>query len=163
MALATYTVRSVRINDYVKSMTGLALLLARAEIDGARNAISKIREDVVGMIRDYADEMMSTGRYDELAEKVRNFKLVSEVFDTFAGAVKVGAQTQLALYSDDNIERQFRMAEQWLGGCGFTREYARRWSEGDLEDGYKIDCILLRRTSGASRTCVSTPKRRFTS
>ena len=150
MALATYTVRSVRINDYVKSMTGLALLLARAEIDGARNAISKIREVVVGMIRDYADEMMSTGRYDELAEKVRNFKLVSEVFDTFAGAVKVGAQTQLALYSDDNIERQFRMAEQWLGGCGFTREYARRWSEGDLEDGYKIDCILF----AADKRCI---------
>lgn len=141
MALATYTVRSAQVTDYVQSLASIAGLLARAEID--LRAKREVYGDVVKMIREYAQEMMSTGRYDELAEKVRNFKLVNRVFDAYSGAVQEGASAELALYSDDNIERQFRMADFKLGGCGFTKEYARCYSEGDVEDGYKIDCILF--------------------
>lgn len=141
MALATYTVRSAQVTDYVQSLASIAALLARAEID--IRAKREVYGDVVKMIREYAQEMMASGRYDELAEKVRNFKLVNRVFDAYSGAVQEGASAELALYSDDNIERQFRMADLKLGGCGFTKEYARCYSEGDVEDGYKIDCILF--------------------
>ena len=41
--------------------------------------------------------IMMAGRYDELAEKVRNFKLANRVFDAYSGAVQEGVERFIRL------------------------------------------------------------------
>lgn len=138
---ATYHVRDVRINNYLKSLLNLAGMLTQYNIfPGAKD---EVENEVVGMIRDHVEALHRTGKYDGLARKVLSFKLSARTYDVFGESLDHGHARDWVTCSESDLDRQLRAADCRLGGYGFPNEYGRRY--GSLEEplGYKIDCILF--------------------
>lgn len=137
----TYLVRQDRINDYLKSLLDLATLLTHNMIyQGARD---EVIDDVVGLIREYIEDLHRTGRYDALADQVLQFKLSVQVFDPFGKALQEGYFDDLTLMSETDLDRQLRNADARLGRYGFPNIYGGRYFDDDDPSSYKIDCILF--------------------
>lgn len=138
----TYLVRQDRINDYLKSLLDLADLLTHNMIH--QNARDEVIDDVIGLIRGYVEELHRTGKYDELANQVLQFKLSVQVFDPFGKALQDGYFNDLTLMSETDLDRQLRNADAKLGRYGFPNIYGSRYFDDDDDpSGYKIDCILF--------------------
>lgn len=136
----TYLVRQDRINDYLKSLLDLAGLLTHNGIYlGARDDVI---DDVVAMIHSYVEELHRTGKYDDLAKQVLQFKLSVQVFDPFGQAIQQGYFDDFTLLSETDLDRQLRNADAKLGRYGFTNIYGGRFFDDDDPNSYKIDCIL---------------------
>lgn len=137
----TYFVRQDRINDYLKSLLDLATLLTYNLIhQGARD---EVIDDVVGMIREYVEELHRTGKYNELAEQVLQFKLSVQVFDPFGKAVEEDYFSDLTLMSETDLDRQVRNADAKLGRYGFPNIYGGRYFDEENPNAHKIDCVLF--------------------
>lgn len=137
----TYLVRQDRINDYLKSLLDLADLLTHNVI--YQDARDEVIDDVIGLIRSYVEELHRTGKYDELANQVLQFKLSVQVFDPFGKALREGYFNDLTLMSETDLDRQLRNADARLGRYGFTNIYGGRYFDDDDPNSYKIDCILF--------------------
>ncbi len=137
----TYLVRQDRINDYLKSLLDLATLLTHSLIyQGARD---EVLDDVVGLIRSYIDELHRTGKYEELAEQVLQFKLSVQVFDPFGQALQDNYSNNYTLISESDLDRQLRNADAKLGRYGFANNYGTLYFDEENPNSYKIDCILF--------------------
>ena len=137
----TYLVRKDRINDYLKSLLDLATLLTHNVIyQGARD---EVIDDIVGLIRSYIDELHRTGKYDELADQVLQFKLSVQVFDPFGKALQEDYFSDFTLMSETDLDRQLRNADARLGRYGFSRFYGSRYFDEENPNAYKIDCVLF--------------------
>lgn len=137
----TYLIRKDRINDYLKSLLDLATFLTHHVIDqGARD---EVIDDIVGSIRTYIDELHRTGKYDELADQVLQFKLSVQVFDPFGNALHENYFNDFTLMSETDLDRQLRNADACLGRYGFSRFYGSRYFDEENPNAYKIDCILF--------------------
>ena len=137
----TYIVRSVKINNYLKSLLGLAGILTQSNIFAGAN--DEIETEVVAMMREYIDGLHKSGAYDALAQKVLSFKLAVRVFDVFGESLDNGFAPDFFTASESDLDRQLRAADARLGAYGFPYKYGRAY--GNLEDPseYKIDCILF--------------------
>ena len=137
----TYIVRSVKINNYLKSLLSLAGILTQSNIFAGAN--DEIETAVVAMMREYIDGLHKSGAYDALAEKVLSFKLAVRVFDVFGESLDNGFAHDFFTASESDLDRQLRAADARLGAYGFPYKYGRAY--GNLEDPseYKIDCILF--------------------
>lgn len=138
--LLTYLVRTARISSYLKSLLSLASLLTQFNICPA--AGDEIRNEITGRIHTYASNLRCTGKYDGLAAQVLSMKLSVKVFDVF-GAALDGNRSYHALMSENDLDRQLRIADSKLGGYGFPNTYGRRFYSEDDPNAYKIDCILF--------------------
>lgn len=137
----TYFVRQDRINDYLKSLLDLATLLTHNVIyQGARD---EVIDDVVGLIREYIEELHRTGRYDALADQVLRFKLSVQVFDPFGKALKENYFNDFTLMSETDLDRQIRNADAKLGRYGFPNIYGGRYYDDENPNAHKIDCVLF--------------------
>ena len=137
----TYFVRQDRINDYLKSLLDLANLLTHNIIyQGARD---EVIDDVVGLIRSYIDDLHTSGRYDELAEQVLQFKLSVQVFDPFGKALEENYFNDFTLMSETDLDRQVRNADARLGRYGFPNIYGGRYYDEENPNAHKIDCVLF--------------------
>lgn len=136
----TYFVRQDRINDYLKSLLDLATLLTHNDI--YRGARDEVINDVIGLIRGYVDGLRRTGRYDQLAEQVLQFKLSVQVFDPFGQAIQ-DRWDDFVLLSGNDLDRQVRNADARLGRYGFPNLYGQRYYDEDDPNAHKIDCILF--------------------
>lgn len=137
----TYFVRQDRINDYLKSLLDLATLLTHNVIyQGARD---EVIDDVIGLIRSYIEELHNTGKYDELAEQVLQFKLSVQVFDPFGKALQEKYFNDFTLMSETDLDRQVRNADAKLGRYGFTNIYGGRYYDEENPNEHKIDCVLF--------------------
>ena len=138
---ATYHVRDVRINNYLKSLLNLAGILTQYNI--FPSAKDEVENEVVGMIRDHVETLQRTGKYDGLAKQALSFKLSARTFDVFGESLDQGRARDWVTCSEGDLDRQLRAADARLGGYGFPNEYGRR--HGNLEKPleYKIDCILF--------------------
>ena len=139
--LLTYLVRSVKINSYLKSLLNLISLLTQANI--YPKAGEEVRADVINMMRSYIDNLRQTGRYEELSAQVLSLKLSVRIFDIFGEALDGGNAYNLFTTSENDLDRQLRIADTKLGGYGFTNAYGRKFCDPADPTVYKIDCILF--------------------
>ncbi len=138
--LLTYVVRTVRINSYLKSLLSLAALLTQTNIHAKAN--DEIKDDVINMICSYISELHQTGKYDELAAQVLNFKLSVSIFDVFGEALNNTIQDFFTA-SESDLDRQLRAADAKLGNCGFQNAYGKKYYDTENPNAFKIDCILF--------------------
>ncbi len=146
--LLTYDVRTVRINNYLTSLFKLARLLVQSDL--CRTGSKAVVADIVKMIHGYAENMRQSGKYDELADMVQQFKLSTQIFDVFGETVDNFSVHDLFTTTDTDIDRQFRLAETKLGNEGVGNEYGRQYFDADDPNMYKIDVIIF----AADESCI---------
>ena len=137
----TYFIRHDRINDYLKSLLDLADLLTHNLI--YQNARDEVIDDVLGMIRSYVDELHSSGKYEELAKQVLEFKLSMQVFDPFGQALVDNYFDDLTMMSENDLDRRVRDADAKLGRYGFPSKYGYLNYDEDNPNAHKIDIVLF--------------------
>ena len=140
-SLLTYMVRSVKINNYMKSLLNLASLLTREAI--YPDTTKEVQADVVDMIHQYTEDLHRTGKYKELAAQVLSFKLSVRVFDVFGESLDNGMAQGFLAASESDLDRQLRAADARLSGYGFPNFYGQQYFDENDPAAYKIDCILF--------------------
>lgn len=139
--LLTYEVKPIKIYSYLTSMLKLARLLSQADISS--DALKQIQKDLVDMIHSYVEDLKSSGKYDEYAGQVLQFKLATQIFDVFGETVDNYAIHSLFTTTDTDLDRQLRNADIRLGNFGISYEYGRKYYDDDNPNGFKIDVILF--------------------
>ena len=137
----TYEVRSVRINDYLKSLLSLAGLLTQNMI--YQNANDEVQTEVTDMMRSYIDRLHQEGKYDDLVKQIMEYKLSVQVFDVFGEKISLTPLEERARASESDIDRQLRAANVRMGNYGFPFAYGRRFLDFNNPDAFKIDSILF--------------------
>ena len=141
LGLLTYSVKSARINSYLKSLTSLATLLTIEGIDSS--AVGTISKDVVEMMHSYVQNLKDTNRYDKLARDVLTFKLSIKIFDMFGQDLYNGKSQDFYTTSNSELEMQMRIADAKMAGFGFPKLYGQQYYDPENPDDFKIDCILF--------------------
>ncbi len=136
----TYLIRRERINDYLKSLLDLTVLLTQNNI--YLEARDEVNRDVVGKIRAFVDRLHSTGQYDDLAKQVLQIRLSVQVFDPFGLSLLENYFDDYTMYSETEIDRQLRNADAKLGRYGFPNIYGGIYYNEEDPNAHKIDCIL---------------------
>ena len=67
------------------------------------------------MIHSYVENLKSSGKYDEYAGQVLQFKLATQIFDVFGETVDNYAIHSLFTTTDTDLDRQLRNADIKLG------------------------------------------------
>lgn len=137
----TYIVKDVRINSYLKSLLSLAGLLTQTMIYIEAN--NEVKTDVTNLIHKYIEELDKTGKYEDLARQVLEFKLSIKIFDVFGEAVSDYKISDYLMTSETDLDRQLRAADARLGSYGFPFVYGRRFYDAENPNKFKIDCILF--------------------
>lgn len=138
--LLTYEVRSVQISNYLKSLFALAHLFSQSRI--CPDASNDVVQDIVGMIHDHITTLKESGKYDELAQKVMQFKLNTQVFDVFGESIDDATTHDLFSTTDADLDRQFRQAEIKLCNEGVGVRYGSQYEDDEHPNDYKIDVII---------------------
>lgn len=139
--LLSYNVRALRINDYLKSLYRMAHLLSTSKL--RREAIREVQNEIVQMIHDYVEGLKAKDKYDDLVQRVKQFKLSTQIFDVFGETVDNYSVHDMFTTTDTDIERQFQIADVKLGREGIGMVYGNKY--GDLSDptAFKVDVILF--------------------
>jgi type III restriction enzyme len=140
MGLQTYEVRTVRINNYLSSLFSMAHFLVRSRIN--TNAVNKATQDVVQMIAKYVADLKVSGKYEELAKKVMQYKLNVESLDVYGKALQVH-QSTLFSTTDLDLDRQVRQADAKLAREGLSNRYGEVYYSDDDPNSCKVDIILF--------------------
>lgn len=138
--LLSYDVRNVRINNYLNSLYSLARLLRQS--GQYQDATDDVLEEIVKMIREYVGDLKRDGKYDDMAKRVMEFQMKSQVFDVFGESVDDNIVHMFMSKTDIDIDRQFRRAETKLGNEGVGNKYGHYYYDEDDPNAYKIDVIL---------------------
>ena len=139
--LLSYNVRSVRINNYLKSLFEMAHLLT---ISGLyREAIREVKTEIALMIAEYIEKLKSEGKYDEFVNLVKEFKLSTQIFDAFGESVDNYSVHELFTSTDTDIDRQFSVAEKKLGNEGIGMVYGNKYIDINNPSAFKVDVILF--------------------
>lgn len=137
----TYIVRAVKINSYLKSLMSLAGLLSQFNI--CITAAEDVKNDVAELIRNYVNGLHDAGKYDELTKQVMEMKLSVQIFDVFGEKIQSDNRIDMFTASESDIDRQLRVADAKMGGCGFHLAYGRKYIDFDNPNAFKVDCILF--------------------
>lgn len=160
MGLLTYHIRTIHTNDYLKSLLSMAHFLTRSFID--REALNKVRIEIIDLIHGYIEELKTVGEYETLKRKAKKFKLSAQVFDVFGQTVQSLEGQNMFVTTDADIERQFALAEQKLKSDGIANTYLGKFcADYDLIDDYKIDVILFVANNECMEQLERFSKRRF--
>lgn len=139
--LLSYNVRSVRINNYLKSLFEMAHLLT---ISGLyREAIREVKTEIALMIAEYIEKLKSEGKYDEFVNLVKEFKVSTQIFDAFGESVDNYSVHELFTSTDTDIDRQFSVAEKKLGNEGIGMVYGNKYIDINNPSAFKVDVILF--------------------
>jgi type III restriction enzyme len=157
--LLTYEVRSVRISNYLHSLFALSHLFSQSLI--YQNAYDEVSADIVRIIHDYIESLKSSGKYSELATKVLQFKLNTQVFDVFGESVDNNAVHNFLSATDTDLDRQFRLADTKLGNEGIGVKYGREYQDADNPNSFKIDIIIYAADSNCIAALNAFAKDRF--
>lgn len=119
----------------------MAHLLSMSKLH--REAIREVQDEIVQIIRDYVEDLKAAGKYDDLVQQVKQFKLATQIFDAFGETVDNYSVHDMFTTTDTDIERQFQIADVKLGREGIGMAYGNKY--GDLSDltAFKIDVILF--------------------
>jgi type III restriction enzyme len=139
--LLSYNVRALRINDYLKSLFRMAHLLSISNLH--REAIREVQDEIVQMIHDYIEALRVKGKYDELVQQVKQFKLATQIFDAFGETVDNYSVHDMFTTTDTDIERQFQVADVKLGREGIGIAYGNKYMDMSDLSAFKVDVILF--------------------
>lgn len=139
--LLSYNVRALRINDYLKSLYRMAHVLTMSKL--YREVIREVQDEIVEMIHSYVDSLKSADKYDDLVQRVKQFKLATQIFDAFGETVDNFSVHDMLTTTDTDIERQFQIADVKLGREGIGMAYGNKYM--DLSDltTFMVDVILF--------------------
>lgn len=144
LGISTYTIRKVRINNYLTSLFKLSRLLNSTGIDV--EARKNTLDEIIEMIEDFIKYLKDKKLYEEKSKDVRQFKLSKQIFEIY-GDVDSNKEKhiQMDMYSssDFEIEAQFRRAEQKLGNEGIANAYGKKNIDPRDPSKYQIDVILF--------------------
>ena len=139
--LLSYNVRALRINDYLKSLYRMAHLLTMSKLH--REAIREVQDEIVEMIHSYVEGLKANGKYDDLVQQVKQFKLATQIFDAFGETVDNYSVHDMFTTTDTDIERQFQIADVRLGREGIGRAYGNKYMDMSDLTAFKVDVILF--------------------
>ena len=139
--LLSYNIRALRINDYLKSLYRMAHLLTMSKLH--REAIREVQDEIVEMIHNYVEGLKTEGKYDDLVQQVKQFKLEIQIFDAFGETVDNYSVHNLFTTTDSDIERQFRIADIKLGREGIGMAYGNKYMDMSDTTTFKVDVILF--------------------
>ena len=139
--LLSYNVRALRINDYLKSLYRMAHLLTMSKLH--REAISEVQDEIVEMIHNYVESLKAAGKYDDLVQQVKQFKLATQIFDAFGETVDNYSVHDMFTTTDTDIERQFQIADVKLGREGIGMAYGNKYMDFADLTAFKVDVILF--------------------
>lgn len=160
MGLLTYHIRTIRSNDYLKSLLSMAHFLTRSFL--APDAWESVKAEIVGLIHSYIENLKKSGEYEPLKRKAKEFKLSAQVFNVFGQSVKSMVGQNLFVTTDSDIERQFSIAETKLKAEGLANAYLDRFcTDYDFLDDYKIDVILFVANKECMNQLEEYAKKRF--
>lgn len=139
--LLTYDVRKTRINDYLKSLFSLARLLSQTGLD--QSVSKKVHSDIVRMIDSYIQRLKEEGSYDSLVVSAKEFKLSTKIFDVFGQSINSKSIQDSLFSTDEDIDKQFKVAEARLGNEGIGFEYLSSSYDINELTNLKINVILF--------------------
>lgn len=139
--LLSYNVRALRINDYLKSLYRMAHLLTMSKLH--REAIREVQNEIVEMIHNYVESLKAAGKYDDLVQQVKQFKLATQIFDAFGETVDNYSVHDMFTTTDTDIERQFQIADVKLGREGIGMAYGNKYMDFADLTAFKVDVILF--------------------
>lgn len=139
--LLSYNVRALRINDYLKSLYRMAHLLTMSKLH--REAIREVQDEIVEMIHSYVEGLKADGKYDDLVQQVKQFKLATQIFDAFGETVDNYSVHDMFTTTDTDIERQFQIADVKLGREGIGMAYGNKYMDYSDLTAFKVDVILF--------------------
>lgn len=139
--LLSYNVRALRINDYLKSLYRMAHLLTMSKLH--REAIREVQDEIVEMIHSYVEVLKADGKYDDLVQQVKQFKLATQIFDAFGETVDNYSVHDMFTTTDTDIERQFQIADVKLGREGIGMAYGNKYMDMSDLSAFKVDVILF--------------------
>lgn len=139
--LLSYNVRALRINDYLKSLYRMAHLLTMSKLH--REAIREVQDEIVEMIHSYVESLKIAGKYDDLVQQVKQFKLATQIFDAFGETVDNYSVHDMFTTTDTDIERQFQIADVKLGREGIGMAYGNKYMDFADLTAFKVDVILF--------------------
>ena len=139
--LLSYNVRALRINDYLKSLYRMAHLLTMSKLH--REAIREVQDEIVEMIHSYVEGLKAYGKYDDLVQQVKQFKLATQIFDAFGETVDNYSVHDMFTTTDTDIERQFQIADVKLGREGIGMAYGNKYMDMSDLTAFKVDVILF--------------------
>ena len=139
--LLSYNVRALRINDYLKSLYRMAHLLTMSKLH--REAIREVQDEIIEMIHSYVDNLKAAGKYDDLVQQVKQFKLATQIFDAFGETVDNYSVHDMFTTTDTDIERQFQIADVKLGREGIGMAYGNKYMDMADLTAFKVDVILF--------------------
>ena len=147
--LLTYDVRTVRIHNYLTSLFKMVHLLTQSGL--YPNAVKDVHTEIISIIRKYIEALKESGQYDELVTQVKQFKLLSQIFDVFGETIDNYFVHDLFTTTDTDIDRQVRIADSRLSDEGISKSYGKMFFDPDDPNSYKIDVILF----AASDECIN--------
>ena len=138
--LIRYDVRKARVNDYLSSLFKLTRLLSQSGL--YISASKEVVNDIVELIHTHCESLKNTGEYEQLEQKVLEFKMQAQVFDVFGQSVDNNAVHDLFSTTDTDIDRQFTRADILLGREGVAQAYGHKYLNLDDENEFKMDVII---------------------
>lgn len=159
MDLTTYRVRDIKMETYFICLMNLSALLTRSGL--YPNAKYDTTKEVAEIIHAFAEGIRKNGKYEELSNKVRSFKLHTRYFDAFGNVLNT-ADTVSLQFDDSNVDLQFRAADATLGKAGIGDMYGHLYAGKDDDDNtYKIDVILFANNDAELENLNAYAKKRF--
>ena len=142
IGLLSYDVRSVRINkNYLSSLFAFCRFLSQFGLNESK--WGEVKMEILKRIRAYAEELRSSGEYEELSKKVMEFRLASESFDIYGIRIQESGVGTLFASTDTDLDRQMRIAETKFCSEGIGNLYGQVYYNPNDENEYKIDVILF--------------------
>ena len=157
--LLSYNVRALRINDYLKSLYRMAHLLTMSKLH--REAIREVQDEIVEMIHSYVESLKAAGKYDDLVQQVKQFKLATQIFDAFGETVDNYSVHDMFTTTDTDIERQFQIADVKLGREGIGMAYGNKYMDFADLTAFKVDVILFAADEECMKRLHSYAEERF--
>ena len=142
LGLLSYNVRGIRVNaNYLSSLFAFCRFLLQFGLNDSK--MGNVKREILRRIHEYANGLRSSGKYEELAKKVMEFKLTSESFDIYGISIVESGDGSLFSSTDTDLDRQMRIAETKFCSEGIGNLYGQVYYNPEDENEYKIDVILF--------------------
>lgn len=117
-----YAIPQKGVTDYRKVLFKLCHLLGRTRL--CRDAVNKLKNDIVGQITDFVKDLQDAGTYQQTMEKIRTMNDVVLAFDALGKSAKEGEDGKLIL-SESDIDTWSENVETRFGKDGVLNAYRK--------------------------------------
>lgn len=117
-----YAIPQKGVTDYRKALFKLCHLVVRTRL--CRDAVNKLKNDIVGQITDFVKDLQDAGTYQQTMEKIRTMNDVVLAFDALGKSAKEGEDGKLIL-SESDIDTWSENVETRFGKDGVLNAYRK--------------------------------------